>query len=325
MIILIAIGVLLVLLILTIIYAFIHYGSFEEIEVKTGPPPVNMNGKTIAYKLNRGPYKESGHLFTEITGDLVRTNPAISSKIYLIGFYYDNPNTTEDQSRCRYAAGLILPDVSEEPTSRPEKSASRPEKSASRPEKSASRPEESTSRPEEPTSRPECGDNIFVTGEEREQLQLGLRERGYEFITLPSIDHVVHATFPFRGSFSIVIATRRVYPCLNWYVQEHNLCAHPSIEVYTSDSIHFILPLSKQDSFYFFPPESVDDDSVDGSLDDSVDDEDENVSNSEADHEEMEDEGTNSRDQGSSGDSVERKPSTDGSSSFEEIEFPRKK
>lgn len=307
MIILIAIGVLLVLLILTIIYAFIHYGSFDEVDVKAGPPPINMNGKTVAYKLNRGPYNESGHLFTEITGDLVRSNPSISSKIHMIGFYYDNPNTVEDQNECRYAAGIILPDVSEQ---------------------SNSRSEQSNSQSEQSNSQPQSGDNIFVTEELREELKVGLQEKGYEFVTLPTIDHVVHATFPFRGPFSIVIATRKVYPCLNWYVQEHNLCAHPSIEVYTSDSIHFILPLSKQDSFYFFPPDSVDDDSVgDDSVGDDSVDEDENVSNSEAEHEdEIESEGTNSKDQGSSSsDLVERKPSTDGSSSFEEIELPRKK
>ena len=307
MIILIAIGVLLVLLILTIIYAFIHYGSFEEIDVKAGPPPINMNGKTVAYKLNRGPYNQSGHLFTEITGDLVRTNPAIVSRIHMIGFYYDNPNTIEDQNECRYAAGVILPDVSKV----------------------------SQQVSKQPTPQPESGDNIVVTEELREQLKLGLQEKGYGFATLPFIDHVVHATFPFRGPFSIVIATRKVYPCLNWYVQEHNLCAHPSIEVYTSDSIHFILPLSKQDSFYFFPPESdADGSDADGSDADGSDvDEDENVSNSEAEHDsgeiedgEIEGEGTNSKDQGSSSsDSVERKPSTDGSSSFEEIELPRKK
>ena len=183
MIILIAIGALILLLILTIIYAFIHYGSFEDVDVKTGPPPVNLNGKVVAYKLNRGPYSESGHLFTEVTGDLVRVNPAISSKILMIGFYYDNPQIVEDENQCRYAAGVLLPDVTQQ------------------------------------SGKTESGDSLIVTEEIREQIKNGLVEKGYELVTLPSIDHVVHATFPFRGPFSIVIATRRVYPCLNWYVQ----------------------------------------------------------------------------------------------------------
>lgn len=184
MIILIAIAALVLLLILTIIYAFIHYGSFEDIDVKAGPPPIDINGKVVAYKLNRGPYNESGHLFTEITGDLVRVNPAISSKILMIGFYYDNPQTIEDENQCRYAAGVILPDVTTKSS-----------------------------------KQPKASDDIVVTEQIREQLQVGLQEKGYELVTLPSIDHVVHATFPFRGPFSIVVATRRVYPCLNWYVQ----------------------------------------------------------------------------------------------------------
>lgn len=99
------------------------------------------------------------------------------------------------------------------------------------------------------------------------------------------------------------------------------MCAHPSIEVYSPESIHFILPLSKQDSFYFFPP-----DSDDGSEPDSHVDEEEHLTNSEADHEEEVSDGEGSKEQGSTGSSsVERKTSTDGSSSFEEIELPVKK
>lgn len=104
----------------------------------------------------------------------------------------------------------------------------------------------------------------------------------------------------------------------NFSFKEHNLCAHPSIEVYSSDSIHFILPLSKQDSFYFFPP-----DSEDGSEADSNINEEEHLTNSEAEHEEGSDE--SSKDRGSGLSTVERKTSTDGSSSFEEIELPVKK
>lgn len=78
--------------------------------------------------------------------------------------------------------------------------------------------------------------------------------------------------------------------------------------MYTSDSIYFILPLSKQDSFYFFPPDS----DVDSEVNDDGDgEEEEHPSNSEADHEDEEE--------------VGRKASTDGSSSFEEIELPNKK
>lgn len=96
------------------------------------------------------------------------------------------------------------------------------------------------------------------------------------------------------------------------------MCAHPSIEVYTSNSIHFILPLSKQDSFYFFPPESENGSDAGSNV------EDEQLTNSEAEHEEELDEEEGSSKDQESASSVERKPSTDGSSSFEEIEMPRK-
>lgn len=120
-----------------------------------------------------------------------------------------------------------------------------------------------------------------------------LENDGYRFATLPDIDHVVHATFPFRSLFSLKIAFNKVYPLINSYLQvnltlkcvqieqsadfvcflfeqENRLCAYPVMEVYTVSDIHFILPLSKQQDFYFYyKPESDDEDEEQESLDDS--------------------------------------------------------
>ncbi|RWS22981.1 testis-expressed sequence 264 protein-like protein, partial [Leptotrombidium deliense] len=96
------------------------------------------------------------------------------------------------------------------------------------------------------------------------QIERLLSDKEYKFATLPTIDHVVHTSFPYRGALSIIIAMRRVYPMLKQFITEHNLCAHPAIEFYRGDQIYFILPLAKQDQFYFIH-DDVDDDLSDRS------------------------------------------------------------
>jgi len=48
------------------------------------------------------------------------------------------------------------------------------------------------------------------------------------------------------------MAIFRVYPKLKEYITSRSLCAYPAIEIYTSKSIEFIMPLSKQEE-YFVP------------------------------------------------------------------------
>lgn len=52
-----------------------------------------------------------------------------------------------------------------------------------------------------------------------EEVHKLLREEAYEFGEFPEVDNVVHATFPYKGSVSIPIAIRKVYPKLNDFIQ----------------------------------------------------------------------------------------------------------
>jgi hypothetical protein len=186
------------ILILTISYALKVLGLFHIVEVSTGCPPIDINGKEVAYKLARGNYSKSGPMFTEMIGDFGKIDNDVI--FTTIGFFYDDPDVTEEH-KCRYAVGCIVPK------------------------------------------------------EHQEKFKPRLEEMGYMFMNMPNVDHVVHSNFPYVGAISIWIAVRRVYPAIKRYISEHNLCAHPCLEVYHEDKITFILPLSKQDHFYLFEDE----------------------------------------------------------------------
>jgi len=94
-----------------------------------------------------------------------------------------------------------------------------------------------------------------------------LYNKGFLDGQLPHVDHVVYSSFPFKGIISVVIAIRRVYPVIKSYINEHNLCAHPGIEIYSANQIHFMFPLAKQDQFYHLYGEDDAEDSDDGSVD----------------------------------------------------------
>ncbi|NXW93210.1 TX264 protein, partial [Alopecoenas beccarii] len=91
------IAVLVTLLLLTIFGFAVYSGLFTEVVVSAGSPPVGS--LTLAYKFRVGPYGESGQLFTD--------GCSISSKLYSIGVYYDNPHTVSPE-KCRFAIGRIL-------------------------------------------------------------------------------------------------------------------------------------------------------------------------------------------------------------------------
>lgn len=135
-------------------------------------------------------------------------------------------------------------------------------------------------------------------------------QRGYKTTILPFTDNVVYASFPNRGPLALMIAIKRVYPAIKSYIKNHNLCAHPALEVYNSDWIHFMFPLCKQDSFYL-----CDDDEEDDESEGSGSEESDRCSNSEAEHE---DEGIRLRSYKSDRNVSSRRPS-DNSSSFEEV------
>ena len=75
-------------------------------------------------------------------------------------------------------------------------------------------------------------------------------QHGYKIIHLPKPNHVVQTTFPFKNTLSIYMGIFRVYPKLKEYIAERGLCAYPALEIYTSSSIEFIMPLSKQEEFF---------------------------------------------------------------------------
>ncbi|KFR02823.1 Testis-expressed sequence 264 protein [Opisthocomus hoazin] len=96
----------LVLLLLLTVFGFVVYsGLFTEVVVSAGSPPVS--NITLAYKFRVGPYGESGQLFTD--------GCSISSKLYSIGVYYDNPHTVSPE-KCRFAIGRILSEGDAKPS-----------------------------------------------------------------------------------------------------------------------------------------------------------------------------------------------------------------
>jgi hypothetical protein len=73
---------------------------------------------------------------------------------------------------------------------------------------------------------------------------------GYKIIHLPKPNFAVTASFPFVNTLSIYLAIFRVYPKLKEYIAARGLCAYPALEIYTSRSIEFMMPLSKQEEFF---------------------------------------------------------------------------
>ncbi|KAK3590739.1 hypothetical protein CHS0354_030978 [Potamilus streckersoni] len=91
------IGALFLLLIFTLSYLIAYLGLFESVEVGAGKPPI---GKALVlYKYGQGPYKECGHMFTDVCRLAPNCKP--------IGIYYDDPKVVPEQ-KLRYAIGTIL-------------------------------------------------------------------------------------------------------------------------------------------------------------------------------------------------------------------------
>lgn len=72
---------LLILILVTLFVIAVYSGLFETVNVGAGPPPIK--NVTIAYKFARGPYKNAGSYFTEIT--------SLVPQLRCIGVYYDDP------------------------------------------------------------------------------------------------------------------------------------------------------------------------------------------------------------------------------------------
>lgn len=73
---------------------------------------------------------------------------------------------------------------------------------------------------------------------------------GFRIVSFPEVTHVVKTTFPYTTFLSIFLAIYRVGPVLGSYIKERKLCAHPWVEIYWDDVIHYFCPLAKQVQFY---------------------------------------------------------------------------
>ncbi|XP_051841615.1 testis-expressed protein 264 [Antechinus flavipes] len=73
---------------------------------------------------------------------------------------------------------------------------------------------------------------------------------GFKIFSFPAPSHVVTAVFPYTTALSIHLAVHRVHPALDAYIKERKLCAHPRLEIYQQDQIHFVCPLARQGDFY---------------------------------------------------------------------------
>uniref|UniRef100_H3DAV6 Testis expressed 264, ER-phagy receptor a n=1 Tax=Tetraodon nigroviridis TaxID=99883 RepID=H3DAV6_TETNG len=94
--------------------------------------------------------------------------------------------------------------------------------------------------------------SVLCEGEEKpdEELQKMYEKFGFKVFSLPEVSHAVTTTFPCTTSLSYVLGPYRVYPRLGSYIEERKLCAFPFIEVYSSDVIKYMAPLSRQTDFF---------------------------------------------------------------------------
>ncbi|XP_071541144.1 uncharacterized protein [Panulirus ornatus] len=80
-----------------VIALLVHAGLFSPVDVKTCKPEIGEI--QIAYKFARGPYRESGMLFTEVH--------TLLPEYRTLGVYYDDPRTKQPH-KLRYIVGVIL-------------------------------------------------------------------------------------------------------------------------------------------------------------------------------------------------------------------------
>ncbi|XP_017565919.1 testis-expressed protein 264 [Pygocentrus nattereri] len=94
--------------------------------------------------------------------------------------------------------------------------------------------------------------SILSDGDERPsaELQEHYEDSGFQIFTFPEVTHAVSTSFPHRTRLSILLGVQRVYPQLANYIKERKLCAHPFLEIYRGQLIHYMSPLARQGDFY---------------------------------------------------------------------------
>ncbi|XP_046881886.1 testis-expressed protein 264 isoform X1 [Hypomesus transpacificus] len=88
------------------------------------------------------------------------------------------------------------------------------------------------------------------TGSPSEELLQLYQKFGFQIFSFPEVTHVVTTSVPHRTPLSVLLGVRRVYPRLHRYIKERKLCAHPFLEIYRQDVIHYMSPLARQGDFY---------------------------------------------------------------------------
>nr|XP_057935589.1 testis-expressed protein 264 homolog isoform X2 [Doryrhamphus excisus] len=94
--------------------------------------------------------------------------------------------------------------------------------------------------------------SIVSEGEDKadEELLKRYETSGFRVFSMPEVTHVVTTSFPHRNILSVLLGVKRVYPRLESYIKERKLCAHPFLEIYREELIHFMAPLARQGDFY---------------------------------------------------------------------------
>uniref|UniRef100_H2YSP5 Uncharacterized protein n=1 Tax=Ciona savignyi TaxID=51511 RepID=H2YSP5_CIOSA len=75
----------------------------------------------------------------------------------------------------------------------------------------------------------------------------------YKVVELPGIPSSVNAQFPFYESIAIVSAilgAMKVYPAISKFTKANSLCAYPGLEIYRSNTVEYMFPLSQQTNFF---------------------------------------------------------------------------
>ncbi|RVE73389.1 hypothetical protein OJAV_G00049040 [Oryzias javanicus] len=114
--------------------------------------------------------------------------------------------------------------------------------------------------------------SVLCEGDDKpdEELVKLYEKFGFTVFSLPEVDHAVTTSFPCTSPLSHILGPYRVYSRLSSYIEERKLCAFPTVEIYTSDVIHYMVPQSRQTDFYV--PEVKEESKTDAREEDSDED-----------------------------------------------------
>ena len=93
------------------------------------------------------------------------------------------------------------------------------------------------------------GCDLQGTADERTEERL--KQNGYNISKFPNCTKALVTEFPYRTTFSIWIAVKRVYPGLMKYIKDYKVKnAGPFLEICKDDAIQFVVILDNNEGFY---------------------------------------------------------------------------